>query len=494
MRVLFRCDSSRSIGVGHVARVSALAESVRRIGGKAAVVGDIATEVGMEMLTEAGVPVIGGRPHSTHEVANMATQWGADIVHLDSYLGMDDMKVALDEADVLLSSIEDGAFGRRHADIVVDPTPGAELNFRHPSGSRSQLRGIDYLPLRRSVIIRRKDGAVASEVRKVMVALGGTDFADLSLELAARWAEARIESECYVLGGKPPEEMLSKYSHVQFIALERGPLIADSFAQMDLVICSASTAAWELAYMGIPTAILQVIDNQAGYFRFMRDNGIGLSLGDLSDERAHQEMLDQAVQALRAYASSTIERTEAVRKAQSLVDGHGASRVIDEWERLLGIRKANQVSVRPAHLGDASQLYSWRTDRLAVEMSRTGGEIDWGSHIDWLQRLLLNDSRHLLIAEDAGGLIGTVRYDHLPDGEWEVSITIAPERRKLGLAAPVLRASEQWLQRVESSPLRLRADFRETNLASRTLFQKAGYKFVADRSAQTGWLSSRKVL
>lgn len=495
MRVLFRCDSSKTIGVGHVARVSALAEAVSRGGGKAAVVGDVTTEVGRQMLAEAGAPIIGGRPQGLQEMAGIATQWGADIVHIDSYLEMDDLKLGLDGASVLLSSNEDGVFGRRRADVVIDVTPGSEVTFRHPAGSRSLLRGIEYFPLRRSVYARRrKEATLSSEARRVMVALGGTDFADLTLKVAETWAETGIESECYILGAEAGEEMLSKFNHVQFIPVERGPLVADSFTRMDLVICSASTMSWELAYLGIPTAILQVADNQSEYFRFSRDNGLGLALGDLSHASAHHETLHQAVEILRDYASSSVQRMSAVQAGQSLVDGDGASRVVTEWDRLLRVKKGNQVTVRPARLSDASQLLCWRTDRLATEMSRNGGEIEWGTHVDWLKGLLSNSSRHLLMAEDAGGLIGTVRYDHLASGEWEVSITIAPERRKLGLALPVLRASELWLKEIESPPLELRADFRTTNIASQTIFEKAGYQPAAEDSSHAGWLTSRKFL
>jgi hypothetical protein len=51
----------------------------------------------------------------------------------------------------------------------------------------------------------------------------------------------------------------------------------------------------------------------------------------------------------------------------------------------------------------------------------------------------------LLVVEDpVGGLgtVGTVRWDLEGEGEWEVSITVAPPRRGESLSRPILRAGE----------------------------------------------------
>ena len=44
-----------------------------------------------------------------------------DVIHLDTY-----EPVRLDPAHALVSNVEDAHFGRRRADLVVDPNFGAE--------------------------------------------------------------------------------------------------------------------------------------------------------------------------------------------------------------------------------------------------------------------------------------------------------------------------------------------------------------------------------
>ena len=64
----------------------------------------------------------------------------------------------------------------------------------------------------------------------------------------------------------------------------------------------------------------------------------------------------------------------------------------------------------------------------------------------------------LLVVDDADGPVGTVRWDLVqepgddPGGshDWEVSITVAPQRRGQSLARPLLRAAEVALSEAAS--------------------------------------------
>lgn len=494
MRVLFRCDSSKTAGVGHVARVSALIAAVNAAGGETAVVGNINTVIAARILSAAGAGEINSDALAVPELSQFAAQWGADVVHLDSYSEMNNLRESLNETGVLLSSIEDGTFGRRNADIVIDVSPGSERKYREPAGLRSHLRGVEYFPLRQEVLKHRGRGEVAPTVRRVMVALGGTDSADLTHELAELWAKTGVKSECYLLGVAIPPELILRFDHVRWFSLDRAPDIAGTFAQMDLVVCASGTALWELAYLGIPMATLQIIDNQAEYFRFSSERGIGLPLGDISEGARHEVVLSRAVPALRSFASSRAQRAASTKAGQTLVDGGGAERIVGEWQRLVHAKKVDVVQVRAARAGDASDLYAWRTDALAVEMSRTSGEISWEAHVDWLERSLADSSRHLLLVEDPEGLVGTVRFDEIAVREWEVSITLAPDRRGQGLAVPVLHASEEWLLKEVGIGVTLRADFRAVNVASQNVFRRAGYEMLVDDQGSPGWRTSRKFL
>ena len=86
--------------------------------------------------------------------------------------------------------------------------------------------------------------------------------------------------------------------------------------------------------------------------------------------------------------------------------------------------------------------------------SRNTEPVPWPEHLAWLESSLTREDRLLLVLEDETGPVGTVRWDleqdleHEGAREWEVSITVAPERRGQSLSRPILRAAELALSEV----------------------------------------------
>src|SRR5690606_8355694 len=115
-----------------------------------------------------------------------------------------------------------------------------------------------------------------------------------------------------------------------------------------------------------------------------------------------------------------------------------------------------------------------RNDADTRRMSRSTSPVVWEDHVDWLTRVIAADDRRLFVIEDRAAPVGTVRWDHRTGNEWEVSIALAPEKRGLGLSAAVLEAGETAITTTDRAP-RFIAAIKESNLASRRLFERAGY-------------------
>jgi len=126
--------------------------------------------------------------------------------------------------------------------------------------------------------------------------------------------------------------------------------------------------------------------------------------------------------------------------------------------------------VRAANRGDSALLLAWRNDSETRAWSRTTDPVAVDDHEAWFTRALDDPDRRLLIAEQDGRPIGTVRFDR-EGGHWEVSITVAPEVRGQKLAVPMLLAAESTLTRED-----IRACVHQDNRASLALFVRAGYR------------------
>jgi RimJ/RimL family protein N-acetyltransferase len=126
------------------------------------------------------------------------------------------------------------------------------------------------------------------------------------------------------------------------------------------------------------------------------------------------------------------------------------------------------MKLRPATAKDAQALFDWRNDPVTRAMSVSGDPVDWEEHLLWLESALASPVRSILIAED-GVPHGTVRLDR--DIRTEVSITLAPSARGLGLAAPILRLATDG-----RGPFVAR--IRPDNAASRRAFEAAGFTYT----------------
>jgi RimJ/RimL family protein N-acetyltransferase len=136
----------------------------------------------------------------------------------------------------------------------------------------------------------------------------------------------------------------------------------------------------------------------------------------------------------------------------------------------------SSIDLRSAAAADGPMLWKWRNDPLTRRMFRTGHMIPWEEHAAWFAEVLQDPGKILLIAQDAGGPIGVVRFDSIADGRAEVSINVNPERRgqRLGQAALVAACGHAFS---ELGLTQLSADIRPDNAASIAIFTRIGFGF-----------------
>ena len=471
MRVLLRCDSTKTQGLGHVVRCVSVGEAAREAGWEVIAAGDIESPLGRGLLQGVADQLF-PRPADASALARLARREGVDVVHLDTYDDEGDVRAQLARVGVLLSSVEDGPFGRRPADLATDPSAGAEFDCRPEDGTLRLARGAGFIPVRSLV---RELGAVPRKVPEfgngyrpsVVTVLGGTDARNATAAAVRLWAEAGVPSHCtVVVPGGQALDVGALPEGLSLEVVEQSSELPRLFARADLVISGAGTTIWELAALGVPMAIIQLVENQRQNYAFAVGHGMAAGLGSFG------EIAEGSAETLRQALSDLGLRSRLAAAARSIVDGEGAARIVGLWRELAASRGA--VSVRPATLSDAAQLFRWRNDPSVRSVSRSTAELQWEGHVAWLERALVRKDVVLLMAEADGHAAGTVRFDaHGPD-DWEVSITLAPAVRGRGIAGSVLRAAEDRF-RLDHPKATLHAVMRASNEPSHRLFLGAGY-------------------
>jgi spore coat polysaccharide biosynthesis predicted glycosyltransferase SpsG/GNAT superfamily N-acetyltransferase len=551
MLILLRCDGGGRLGVGHVIRSLALAEEAVAAGHDVVVAGHFEGSFLAGQLAAAPVEVAAlVAPLSAgdqRDLIDLVGRLRPDVLHVDSYeapVGLGELVApvvrsmplrSMPLGSMVLSNMEDGTFGRRPADVVVDPTLGAELSARPDDGSPWLLRGSRYMPVRRRVIGARRrvagdpvggtgdlaDVELGQAARSVLVVMGGTDPVGLTPSVVELLARTGLALEVTAIAvGENAERVRAAVAGSRLSLNVLAPVddLAAMMAGQDLVITAAGTSVWELCCLGVPMAVVWAVDNQReGYERVVAAGaGVGLGGPELGgpelggpvvggDELGGDELgwpvlggdelggpeggaAQRAVGLLSRVLTHSRVRAGLAAEARGIVDGLGAWRVVRMWEQAgrqplpqssadgrpirLPTVGAAGLTARPATLEDSRQLWEWRNDPATRAGSRSSAEVPWDDHLRWLTASLTRADRMLLVVEEPAGTpgaagvvdpagtpgaaglvdpagsvhpVGTVRWDLTGEREWEVSVTVAPDRRGRSLARALLRAGEAAL-------------------------------------------------
>jgi RimJ/RimL family protein N-acetyltransferase len=137
------------------------------------------------------------------------------------------------------------------------------------------------------------------------------------------------------------------------------------------------------------------------------------------------------------------------------------------------------LTLRRASADDAARLLEWRNDAHTRAMAIAQDPIAPADHERWLTTRLADVDTLLLIAEQDGKPVGTVRLDRDSPESAELSITIAPGARGRGLARPAIELGVERARR-EWGVTRVTARIRPENAASLRAFAAAGFETVRE--------------
>lgn len=478
--VVIRCDASAEGGIGHLVRAISIAGAAREAGHTVAIAGSIGSTLALNLITESGLEVV----DAAADLGVLAAEQGASVVHVDNYEIGSDAHEQVHRSGAILSSVEDGVFGRRRADIVVDSTVRAEIAGRPEDGSDTVLLGIRYAPMRAQVRAAREKRAANNRPLRtpadVLIVMGGTDATGAAATVADVCRRAEGIGRIRVVSPSRNWEAVRSVAGGEVELIEPSPEFLELAADADLVVSAAGTTSWELLCIGVPSVLVAVVENQRAGLNAAVTEDVAVGLGTLEEVRSDP---DVAAGRISAAVASLHTGAKWASKGRLMVDGRGAERIVAAWDRALSKRVGTSdepVRARHATADDSLLLLRWRNDPATRAVSRNSAPVSWNHHSAWFERALADPARELYVVERSGTPLGTVRFDDHGSAEWEVSITLAPEARGRGLAREVLSAGESAFL-AEHHPASLLAAILPNNSASQRLFRSAGYSLVPGR-------------
>jgi UDP-2,4-diacetamido-2,4,6-trideoxy-beta-L-altropyranose hydrolase len=354
LRLAVRTDASSAIGTGHVFRCLALTDELRRLGGEVVFVcaktqGNLA-----DMLIEMGYSLrwipdrLSPEADANATLAALAEDGKFDWLLVDHYgldvrwerilrssirrlVALDDLADRSHDVDLLLDSSHDTAEAVLYEKLVP---PGATLAV-----------GQEYILLRREFFGRTPPERNAGPVRRILVTLGGNDplnatgltldalddpvFSGIQIDLTLGLSNPRLEHHKSRASAMP-----NVTAHVQ------SSRMADLMADADLCLGAGGMTSRERCYMGLPSLILVLAENQLEFATKLERMGCARNLGYA--DRLHP---DQLRAEMHAAVIDPAWRQNASLKSLEQVDGRGAPRTIDLMFNLSAHKRNTEVAI-----------------------------------------------------------------------------------------------------------------------------------------------------
>lgn len=140
-----------------------------------------------------------------------------------------------------------------------------------------------------------------------------------------------------------------------------------------------------------------------------------------------------------------------------------------------------KLSVRYANEDDVLDIFNWRNDPLALEMTLRQDVVSLDAHKQWFKDILVDDRVVMLIGLANEERIGVCRFSMSNDGDYaDLSINMNPFYRGKGLGQIFLEQAITVYTRTHTQ--KLFARIKNSNQASISIFEKCDFSMVLNNA------------
>ena len=488
--LIIRADASPEIGTGHVMRCLALAEAWIDIGREvifvsACEVPALETRLKNEGIQNFHIGQKAGSPADADETARIAHEVGADWIVVDGYSFGAAYQKAIKDAGFSLLFIDDhGHADHYYADIVLNQNIYAGMSlYKTYEPNTCFLLGADYVLLRREFLKWSDHNRTFPEVaRKILITLGGSDPDNCTRDVieAIRVADVPDPEVVVVIGGANPHfEIIHEAVKdlPSFRLIKNAENMPELMAWADVAISAGGSTCGELLFMGLPSLVISIAENQDPIVKELQSLGIARVI-DGHDLKNPPEL----AKIVSGFLTSRTMRSGFSERMARYIDGKGPSRII-------GAMGAPVMTLRNAVLSDCKRIWQWINDPLVRSVSFSPEPIPLERHMEWFSSALNDPTLVYLIALDNNARpVGQARFK-LEAGEAVISVLVDPKCWGRSRGSLLIRDATEKLF-AETGTEKVKAFIKTGNEVSKKAFTRAGYMEhgLVEYSGETAYL------
>jgi len=492
MRFAVRVDASVAMGTGHLMRCLTLAGIISGEGASVDFVCSGIDELFAETIRRSGHGFLSiessgdGSPFGVDERVDAARTVAAlngsspDWVVVDHYGLSAAWEQRLRAVSTGIMVIDDLADREHDCDVLLDQNLHTDPEVRYaglvPDGCRLLL-GPTHALLRGEFLEARarmpeRDGTV----RRILVFMGGSDPGNTTgavLEgLCAVGLSEGTQIDVVVGIANPHADLVhnlvDNMPGARFLAAI--PDMASMLVEADLAIGAGGIAAWERCFIGVPTLIAVLADNQEVVVNALTAEGATRSLGRDLDADAVSSAVQWALE-------DSAGLCDMSRRAMDLMGVADESRydaltdaLTEAWVVAAGPHRLRRMDIR-----DRDAVYCWRMLPHISRWMLNDGSLDSDRHQRWFQKALASNDADYFVYEYAGRSMGLGHIDRFnEEGVFEWGFYVGEENAPAGAGTTLCGLLLNYAFECRNAQV-IRARVLEDNAPSMRIHEKMGF-------------------
>jgi UDP-2,4-diacetamido-2,4,6-trideoxy-beta-L-altropyranose hydrolase len=332
--VAFRVDADSAMGAGHFMRCLSLAHACRAQGGEPVFFSSTPTSGLIDRVRDAGFELVAIEPNAPDLGVRSICIWASNNkrswVVLDGYQFNGAYQLAVAQAGARLMVIDDFLrLPRYHAELMLDQNLGSEDRSYPVASTCRVLLGPRYSLLAPGFVeVDSRRRTYPNDARKLLITLGASDPVDATSKVLSALTNVDLSEVVVtvVIGGANQRRAAVRRSAESsgYRVVEDATDMTSLMADADLAITAAGSTSWEVCRMGLPAITITLAENQRDIASTLANAGVSVDLG------WHDDVTADAVEvAVTRLIGDQEGREHMGTTGQKLVDGQGASRVVD---------------------------------------------------------------------------------------------------------------------------------------------------------------------
>ncbi|SDK04069.1 UDP-2,4-diacetamido-2,4,6-trideoxy-beta-L-altropyranose hydrolase [Sediminibacillus albus] len=337
VKFIIRADASNAIGAGHIMRTLALAQSLKKYSSIQFVCSEITTGL-IKLLNKENVcldvlPSTPGSEEDLNKTIEIAKIKQVDWIILDGYHFNDSYITELKKNGLKVLLFDDFAnLDYYCADIILNRGTFVNEEMYTNIETYSQLLiGPQFTTLRKEFLNwQGVKPAIKTTPTNVLISMGGADPNNVTLSIIRMLEKVNdYNREIKVLLGPANNHKdrinasLTK-SKLDLHIVEDDEDMPSLLNWADFAITAGGTTLFEMAYMGLPSIVIQIAENQKSAKILAERYQTCLYLG--GDTTITQHDFEEALQIIN---DLNVRKKMAIN-GQNLIDGRGNERILEK--------------------------------------------------------------------------------------------------------------------------------------------------------------------